>query len=364
MIINGNALEILHGMAPRSVNCCITSPPYFGLRKYDGEPQIWDGDENCEHQWIEHHQKPQGGLNKSDNPPNTGGDKETQKTAIRGTGLITNFCSLCGAWRGCLGNEPTYQAYISHLMQIFAEVWRVLRQDGTCWVVIDDSYGTISGNMHENLIPQPKWPAVSEAMRFRPSKPKNMHKSLIGIPERFVIAMTDAGWVRRNTVVWFKRNVKPESCKDRFTRDFEYVYFFAKSPKYWFEQQFEKAIDDEKTFYKKQTKKPHKWKGQPLCGGHNLGNAKFNPKGRNRRTVWDIRPAQYRGAHYAVFPEALVRPMIGAGCPPGGTVLDPFCGTGTTCLVALKLGREFIGIDQSARYCEMAEKRLGLFSKT
>jgi len=168
--------------------------------------------------------------------------------------------------------------------------------------------------------------------------------------------MTDAGWILRNEIVWYKRNCMPSSAKDRFTVDFEKVFFFTKSKKYWFEQQFEPhtaPLGKPRAFAKK---------------GNNDRNDTgrvYDPekdtslKGRNKRCVWDVTTKPFKGAHFAVFPEALVEPMLSAGCPVGGTVLDPFAGAGTVGLVADRQEKDFIGIELNPEYCDMAEERIG-----
>ena len=180
-------------------------------------------------------------------------------------------------------------------------------------------------------------------------------KSLCGIPERFALAMTDRlGFIRRNTIIWKKRNCMPSSASDRYTIDFEYIYFFTKQGKYWFEQQFEPA-GDWGTRYRTNMRGGTE---DPKLKHHGLENGNFAETGRNMRTVWDITTKGYREAHFATFPEELPSRCIKAGCPKDGTVLDPFMGSGTTAVVAKKLGRNFIGIDLNPQYVEMANKRL------
>ncbi len=198
------------------------------------------------------------------------------------------FCSLCGAWRGSLGLEPDYRLYIAHLIQIFNEVYRVLKKTGTCWVNVGDTYGGMKqGN--DDL----KNPNVN-TKSFK--KSAGQSKSLIQIPERFSIAMTDAGWIKRNTVIWHKPNCMPSSAKDRFTVDFEYVYFFVKNKKYYFEQQFEPY-----------TEPLDRWGGQELKADgistwdNGTGQASYrdrdmrpNEQGRNKRTVWKGKEKLFR----------------------------------------------------------------------
>jgi site-specific DNA-methyltransferase (adenine-specific) len=179
--------------------------------------------------------------------------------------------------------------------------------------------------------------------------PGTKHKSLCLIPERFAIAMTERGWILRNTIIWHKPSCMPSSIKDRFTVDFEKLFFFTKSQKYFFNQQFE----------------PHKHGGVPgrVYPGEKREkprNQKWNPNknGRNKRAVWSIAPQPLPIDHFATYPEKLVEIPIKAGCPKGGVVLDPFMGSGTSALVALKNNRKFIGIELNPKYVEIAMERI------
>jgi len=350
MILHGDALTVLRrDIDAESVNCVITSPPYWGLRSYNTPDMIWDAKEGCEHEWVE---GIKGGI--------SGGTK-SEKVQIKNQEnfQITPdskhaFCIRCSAWRGSLGLEPTYYLYLQHLMQIFDEVKRVLRKDGCCFVNIGDTYGGNSTN--RNMVSGN--PEFNEGHPCREKVILPMRnsevpsKSLIGIPERFAIMMTDAGWIRRNTVVWWKRNCMPSSARDRFTVDFEPVYFFVKSGKYWFERQFEAQID-----WGTRDRHNGKYFNVSLHSEKGLtGN--INPLGRNRRCVWDIPTQSFSDAHFATFPEKLVEPMIKAGCPEGGIVMDPFAGAGTVGVVAKRLRRSFIGIELNPAYIEMAERRI------
>lgn len=255
---------------------------------------------------------------------------------------------------GQIGLEKTPQQYISNLMNIFVECKRVLKKTGSCWVNISDSYG--SAKCETKIESHHGWLPRKEI--------KGFNKSLIGIPERFVIAMTDlGGWIRRNTIIWHKPNSMPSSAKDRFTVDFEYFYFFTKSQKYYFDTQYEPLLT-----------KPHK-PGNKMVDVDIFNNGAMkrnleymkknpqrvwaNPNGRMKRCVWSITTKPFKEAHFAVFPEKLIETPIKACCPPDdGVVLDPFCGSGTTCLVAKKLGRKYIGIELNPEYIQIANRRL------
>jgi len=221
------------------------------------------------------------------------------------------FCRLCGAWRGELGREPDLHLYLAHLMQIFDEVRRVLKPTGTLWVNIGDSYGG-SG---------------SPGGDFRDGKGVPA-KSLCGIPERFVLGMADRGWIRRNTVIWHKPNPMPSSASDRFSVDFEYVYFLVKQGEYYFEQQFEPMKYPERRFSSDtDNHKTAKLEGNRTTAGLHDGREQYGDPafGRNKRCVWTIPTFSFAGAHFATFPPALVEPMVRAGCPE---FVCPKCGKG------------------------------------
>lgn len=275
-IYTGNALEVLKTLPECSVNMCITSPPYWRLRDYKTNPAIWND-----------------------------------------------------GWQGELGAEPSFNQYINHLCDVFDKVKRVLKDDGTCWVNIGDSYNK---------------------------------KSLTLIPFRFALEMCNRGWIVRNVIIWQKPNATPQSAKDRFTVDFEYLFFFSKSKKYYFEQQFEpfKTSTYQRGLRNFTDNKSLNYQGYGKTQQKNFHQKVINNElsGRNKRTVWQIATHAYHGAHFAVFPPALIEPPIKAGCPEGGIVLDPFIGSGTTAFVAEKLNRNWLGIELNPEYAKLAEERI------
>lgn len=297
-IITGPALTELQKLPAESVDCVVTSPPYWGLRDYDAPGQ--------------------------------------------------------------LGQEPTFVQYVEDLCAIFDEVKRVLKPSGTCWVNIGDTYGgRVGGAQGKNG--QFAGRAVA-AVRLKHERP--LAKCLLQIPSRFAIAMIDRGWILRNEIIWHKPNCMPASVKDRFTVDFEKVFFFTKSQQYYFEQQREIAKNPEDDVRRIVKAKGYNRREQG-------GNSTFNSPaphsadilarlqaGRNKRTVWSVATQPFNEAHFAVYPKALVVPMIKAGCPEGGVVLDPFFGSGTTGLAARAAGRGYIGIDINPDYIKLASKRL------
>ena len=287
-IFNGDCLDVLKGMDSESVDMCMTSPPYWGLRDYGEDGQ--------------------------------------------------------------LGLEPTYQEYIDKLAAIFDEVKRVLKDSGTCWVNLGDTYGGAAGGYY----PHPAELGANKHQLKR--KSIGLDKSLIGIPERFAIAMTDAGWIRRNTVIWHKPNCMPSSVTDRFTVDFEYLYFFTKKSKYRFEQQFEELAPCTDVVYRQKIRAGKQYNSKaPYIKNFPTTT---NMENRNKRCVWEISTQPYTGAHFATYPEELCYVPIKAGCPKGGTVLDIFMGSGTTLKVARKLGRTGIGIELNPSSIELALNRI------
>lgn len=230
-----------------------------------------------------------------------------------------------------IGLERSYDEYITKLCDIFDEIKRVLRPEGTCWVVLADTYSGSGGRQKRAKMPNKKSQVFGMS---QPAVPTTdiPRRSLCLIPFRFAIEMVRRGWIARNVIVWRKRNTTPESMKNRFTIDYELLFFFSKSERYYFKQQFEPTVD-------RKTRE----------GGQLL---------RNRRCVWDIPTAGFAGNHFAVYPEALVEIPIKAGSPPEGIVLDPFAGTGTTAAVAERLGRRWICIELNQAYVEIAQQRL------
>jgi len=313
-IIRGNTLTVLKTLPNESVNCVVTSPLYWGLRDYGIEPVIWDGDKDCKHIWGSKRKIPK------TTQWNTGGvfDPNNRKT-VQEESYIGQFCSKCSAWRGSLGLEPTFELYIKHLCDIFDEVKRVLRKDGTCWVNLGDSYASNGGASRHFGYQDPKYKNGRCGNYIEPSafKQSVLPKSLCLIPQRFAIEMVNRGWILRNTLIWHKPNCMPSSAKDRFTVDFEYIYFFVKSKKYWFEQQFEKSVDPES--YTGRRPRYHRTmqdidKKHDAMGGFKDIIGKKYPN-RNKRAVWTIPTHPFPEAHFAVYPEKLIEPMIKAGCP-------------------------------------------------
>jgi len=323
VILNGDALEHLKTFPDESIDCVVTSPPYWATRDYgESNEVVWGGDKNCEHDFD---------LKEGKDPMDRGGhgdrDSENSITATweMRKGIKSGFCVKCGAWKGQLGLEPTFDLYIKHLADIFSEVKRILKKTGTVWINLGDSY---SGNMGkragwtDNKLGFEKQEAIDKGValtdnKFEYSLPQ---KCLSLIPFRFVIEMCNRGWICRNVLIWHKPNCMPSSVRDRFTVDFEYIFFFSKSKKYFFERQFEKYSEETiprmlrgmnenkwtmgangQTPHNLSQPRPNITKVMPPIGGkkHVEGKENLNPTysgnrpewneyGRNKRAVWKI----------------------------------------------------------------------------
>ena len=329
----GNVLDVLKTFPDNSINMVMTSPPYWALRNYKTAAQLWDGDKDCEHVWGEEIRMV------SDGGPNGALDSHNKDIHFSAT---SNFCNKCGCWRGELGNEPTFDLYIKHLCDIFDEIKRVIREDGSIYVNIGDTYGTKSGSgfVNDNLNPKTEEEisdstGIQEANELRGTT-KEMHKNLCNIPARFSIEMQNRGWTLRNEIIWKKNNVMPSSASDRFTVDFEKVYFFTKNKKYYFKQQFDPYTEPLDRWGGEEVKEYH---GKYHADGANTGennkepyknnnphiarigypererSMRPNPLGKNKRTTWNINTKPYREAHFATFPLELCKTPIDAGCP-------------------------------------------------
>lgn len=235
-----------------------------------------------------------------------------------------------------IGNEKSPSEYVEKLRAVFSECRRVLKDDGTLWLNLGDKY---------------------------------QDGTLLGMPWRVALALQEDGWLLRSDIIWRKPNAMPSSVKNRPTTDHEYVFLLAKSSQYYYDIDAirephvtfsaDSRMKGGRNHFGKRNGTPESGKNE---GNPNLHNGRwdqaFHPKGRNRRTVWDIPLSKFRGVHFAVFPERLVELCVMAGCPENGIVLDPFIGSGTTAVVAQRLGRKYVGIDSNPEYCEMAQSRL------
>ena len=242
---------------------------------------------------------------------------------------------------GQMGLEDNSTEYIESLLKVFTECKRVLRDTGSLWINIRDTY----------------------SKGLKKSGVKN--KSLSMIPERLAIRLLDDGWILRNDIIWHKPNAMPDSAKDRFTVDYEHLYFFTKKDKYYFNTAYEPFVTKKNTKVsnsKKNSKQEALLKtGMVRHGakGTTLNDpSKWSDKGRIKRTTWSINTKTFKGAHFAVFPKELIHVPITSGCPAQGTVLDPFCGSGTTGEVSIENNMKFIGIELNPEYIKIAKERI------
>jgi len=245
----GHVLPILQSLPDEFIQMCMTSPPYWGLRNYAGGADIIWGDDHCEHEWGDNIPSQDKSnwetfLHKYDSPGSHGGTVgHALKPSIINADGHSNFCLKCGAWRGQLGLEPTPELYVEHLMMIFREVKRVLRKDGSLYLNIGDTYVSGKGSCFNPGGGPKSWQSWNDRKENYPTgrnAPNRMCKTIppkcmACIPERVLFAMLEDGWILRNKIIWHKRNHMPGSQKDRFTQSWEYLYFFAKSRKYYFD---------------------------------------------------------------------------------------------------------------------------------
>ena len=305
-ILQGDCIESMKGMDAGSVNCCVTSPPYFGLRDYGCDGQI--------------------------------------------------------------GLEDTPEAFVQKLVDVFREVKRVLRDDGTVWLNLGDSYAGSGKGSNPDGTPHPSSLTGKQGTHkgttegTKPiQKAKDIGlkpKDLIGIPWRVAFALQADGWYLRQDIIWHKPNPMPESVTDRCTKSHEYIFLLSKSKKYYYDHE---AIKEPHTTEVPKKKRDKSKEGygkaflSPLGKGERTG---YGENGRNKRSVWTVNTKPYKGAHFATFPEKLILPCILAGCPKGGVVLDPFGGSGTTAEVARKQGRGAVLCELNGEYIPLIKKRL------
>ena len=324
-ILNGDCIEMMKTLPSRSVNCCVTSPPYFGLRDYGHEGQI--------------------------------------------------------------GLEETPDAYVAKLVAVFREVKRLLRDDGTLWLNLGDSYAAQRGGteMPAETIAGGKGGKSQdlEAYRGRGFSPKTItgqesaesrtnpvahrncrafglkHKDLIGIPWRVAFALQADGWYLRQDIIWHKPNPMPESVTDRCTKAHEYIFLLSKSARYFYDAEAIKEPAANSSIARLSQPNLASQVGSARVPGKTNGNMKaVGGEMRNPRSVWTVNTQPYKGAHFATFPLNLIRPCILAGCPTGGTVLDPFGGSGTTGQVAMEEGRKSILCELNPEYVQLMNQRL------
>lgn len=346
-LLCGDAIEKLRTLPGNSINTCVTSPPYYGLRDY-GTGTWAGGDPDCPHYRQNKVVKEHTGTGHANTFSQSGG---------MGDAIYKTVCPLCGAVRvdNQIGLEETPEDYINRLVEVFREVKRVLRDDGILWVNIGDSYsgsgkgpkGKISGDC-QNMDKIGKGGNIPTG-----TKPKD----LIGIPWMLAFALRNDGWYLRQDIIWAKNNLMPESVKDRCTRSHEYIFMLTKSRKYYFDHE---AMQEPTATYDENVRDRDHTKLNNTPGRSRMAGLKRNNyKTRNKRDVWRVGVCSaVKEAHFAVFPKELIEPCILAGCPEGGWVLDPFNGSGTTGIVATQNKRNYIGIDLNPQYLEITKRRI------
>jgi DNA modification methylase len=421
-IITGDCLDELPKLPAESAHCCVTSPPYWGLRDYGIAGRVWGGEPACNHSWGE--SVAVNATNHTDkrrwNHTRNGRDEEQPVEKRVGWKRQTigqgQFCQKCGAWFGALGLEPTPDLYCEHILQIFAAVRGAMRPDATLWINIGDSYnaynaaagpgGWAGQERRDNARPKL---ASGYGLRFKGLKPKD----LVGIPWRIALALQADGWYLRQDIIWHKPNPMPESVTDRCTKAHEYIFLLSKSERYFFNQELireplstasidrlsQPSLNEQAGSYrvpgktngpmKAVARKPNGWsnadnyheadprykkrsgnkrrkpasdRGVPVdtngqTNGAVAGSVPWEGVDRNKRSVWTVTTKPCKDAHFATFPPDLIKPCILAGCPEGGTVLDPFFGSGTTGIVASQCGCNCIGIELNPEYVKLAKRR-------
>jgi len=297
-----------------SVDMVICSPPYWGLRDYQLKPIVFDGDPECEHKWGEDiKRRTRGSVTES---AQVGSHKnERQGREIK----QGNFCLECGAWRGQLGLEPYPSMYINHLMRGFTEAKRVLKSTGSIWVNLADTYSSKpAGNPELSGLSKKPNPSESHSQRSDTSRSGVKEKSLCLIPERFALAMVESGWILRNRICWHKPNPMPSSVKDRFTNTWEYLFFFVKEKKYFFDLDAVREAHKESSIHRVESSPGT---GSGMSFGINgersakVNRVELNPAGKNPGDFFEITTQPFPEAHFATFPEALLVKPIKVGCP-------------------------------------------------
>jgi DNA modification methylase len=308
-VLRGDAIDVLSSLPDGLAQTCITSPPYWGLRDYGVAPRIWGGEQSCRHRWGTGERGRRKDLlpfEQSRSQGRLGRDERQGAAGLQGG----CFCRRCGAWKGCLGLEPDPDLYVEHLVAVLREVRRVLRPDGTLWLVLGDSFAANrSYQVRDRKRGEPGGPLPARVPETL--KPKD----LVGIPWRVAFALQADGWWLRSDIVWAKPNAMPESVTDRPTRAHEFVFLLAPSRRYFYDAEAVREGDQGRRSGNG-FKRPERltYGGAEAARGQDfewVGGA-----GRNRRSVWTVPTQCFKEAHFATFPEALVEPCLLAGSSP------------------------------------------------
>lgn len=351
MILHGDALSMLKTLPDESAHCCVTSPPYWGLRDY-GTARWEGGDPDCDHK----------GTPLCSSKSGLAGYTSENIKLRTFTVPYKDICLKCGAIRidNQLGLEKTPEEYVAKMVEVFREVRRVLRRDGTLWLNLGDSYagsGMGGANYPESASEKQLSNTGSTTCKGRGGyvAPGLKPKDLCGIPWRVAFALQSDGWYLRQDIIWHKPNPMPESVTDRCTKAHEYIFLLSKSERYFYDNEAIKVPVKQDWGTRDRTNGKYHNEGSGL---QPHGGLEKSYEKANRRSVWSVTTKGYKEAHFATFPPDLIIPCILAGCPEGGTVLDPFFGAGTTGLVASRLDRQYIGIELNEQYVEMARRRI------
>ena len=360
-IILGDCIAGMKTMPDGCVQTCITSPPYFGLRDYG--TGTWEGGEDtCDHKdddaLAERLRQKKSMISVGER---TDGSTRTRvhDEQIGNTIQHRNICLKCGAHRtdAQIGQEETVEDYVQNMVKVFREVRRILRDDGTVWLNLGDSYMSQRGSAPppQTIGGQRDMPTTVPGNRKAQLGLK--HKDLIGIPWRVALALQADGWYLRQDIIWHKPNPMPESVADRCTKAHEYIFLLSKKSHYYFDH--EAIKEPAKNWGTRDRTEMRGGTTDPKLKHHGLVGKEWeeNPM-KNKRSVWTVNTKGCKGAHFAVYPEKLIEPCVLAGCPIGGTVFDPFTGSGTTAVVALKNGRNYIGTELNPNYVKIAEDRI------
>jgi DNA modification methylase len=353
-VIIGDNRQALKEIPDASVQTVVTSPPYWGLRDYGTATWI-GGDESCDHE----------------TPRSRGADikADDKQGTSKGSRPNLQWDCKCGAIRedNQIGLEQSPDDFIEQLCVVFDEVWRVLKDDGTIWVNLGDSYSAMrDSKASPDSLRQGEGTRVGSAANRNPENLRKAglkHKDLVGIPWRFAFAMQARGWYLRSDIIWHKPNPMPESVTDRPTKSHEYIFLMTKATRYYYDHE---AIKEKATT---KNGKPRQFGASNQVGTMRNDEGRiFQDNGlRNKRSVWQVNVKGYKEAHFATYPPELIEPCILAGSKEGDTVLDPFSGSGTTGEVALKHGRNYIGLELNPDYAAISEKRItdavGMFAE-
>ena len=309
-VLCGDAIQMLQTLPAESVYTCVTSPPYYGLRDYGMAEQI--------------------------------------------------------------GLEESPQAYVERLTAVFREVCRVLRDDGTLWINIADSYAGSNkgawskpGSMRLSTKQSYRYETDNPAVNIPTTWENIKAKDMIGIPWALAFALRDDGWYLRSDVIWHKTNAMPESVTDRPTKSYEHIFLLSKSPVYYYDYEAVKEPTQQSSLERAKrgvgvtTKYAEGVPGQTVQGLYRPRTSTNQAEMRNRRDIWSVATGGgVRVSHFATYPIDLITPCILAGSPPNGVVLDPFIGSGTTGVAAVRCGRQYVGIELNPEFCDMAKERI------